>query len=288
MIDNVQITVAETVGVEKRAGYYEKSGALRDMVPNHMAELLSLVAMEPPVSFSAEHMRDKQVELLSSIRRIKPDEVGQYAVRGQYGPGKIAGKDVVGYRQDAGVDPNSITETYVALRVEIDNWRWSGTPFYIRTGKRLATATTEIVVTFRQPPARLFPKHTGEDQPPNQLVFNLQPKQAIELTFGVKAPGMSTVVEQGGMKFQFQSGPLGDHGKGYERLLHDVMIGDTVLFQRAEFVEQGWRMVQPLLDAWSAEKATDFPNYAAGSTGPAVADELLTIRGRSWHSLEDV
>lgn len=288
MIDNVQITAAETVGVEKRAGYYEKSGALRDMVPNHMAELLSLVAMEPPVSFSAEHMRDKQVELLASVRRLKPEDVPRYAVRGQYGPGAINGQSVVGYREDAGVDPNSATETYIAMQVEIDNWRWSGVPFYIRTGKRLTRATTEIVVTFRQPPARLFPKHALGAQPPNQLIFNLQPAQTIRLTFGVKAPGMDTVVEQGGMEFQFRGGPLGTHGKGYERLLRDVMLGDTVLFQRAEFVEQGWKMVQPLLDTWGATPPADFPNYAAGSTGPAAADELLSRNGHAWHSLEDV
>ena len=291
MIDNVQITAAETVGVEKRAGYYEKSGALRDMVPNHMAELLSLVAMEPPVSFSAEHMRDKQVELLASVRKIKPEEVKDYAVRGQYGAGKLGGEDRPAYRDEPGVAKASNTETYVAMRVEIDNWRWSGVPFYLRTGKRLACALTEIVVTFRQAPARLFPSTMGgEDigeQPPNKLIFNLQPKQAIVLLFGAKAPGMDTLVEQERMEMNFSTGPFGDHAKGYERLLRDVMLGNTILFQRAEFVEEGWRMVQPLLDAWGAEKAGDFPNYAAGSTGPAAADELLAVRGRAWHSLED-
>ncbi len=286
MIDNVQITVAETVGVEKRAGYYEQSGALRDMVPNHCAELLSLVAMEPPVSFSAEHMRDKQVELLQSVRKIKPEEVQEYAVRGQYGPGPVDGKQVPGYRQDQGVASDSATETYVAMRVEIDNWRWSGTPFYIRTGKRLACALTEIVVTFRQPPARLFPNDGSSEQAPNQLIFNLQPHPAIRLSFGAKAPGMDTVVTQESMSMNFAAGPFGEHAKGYERLLRDAMIGNTTLFQRAEFVEQGWRMVQPLLDAWSSNKPGDFPNYPAGSTGPRAADELLSVRGRCWHSLE--
>ena len=285
MIDNIQITAAETVGVEKRAGYYEKSGALRDMVPNHLAELLSLVAMEPPVSFSAEHMRDKQVELLSSVRRIKPEEVKDYAVRGQYGPGQIDGKDVPGYRQDQGVDPNSATETYVAMRVEVDNWRWAGTPFYLRTGKRLACALTEIVVTFRNPPALLFPKD-GASQPPNQLIFNLQPSPAIRLLFAAKAPGMDTVIEQDSMTMGFPSGPFGNHAKGYERLLRDAMLGNTILFQRAQFVEEGWRMVQPLLDAWGSSVPDDFPNYAAGCTGPEAADQLLAVRGRGWHSLE--
>ena len=287
MIDNIQITAAEVVGVEKRAGYYEKSGALRDMVPNHLAELLSLVAMEPPVSFSAEHMRDKQVEVLASVRKIKPEEVKDYAVRGQYGAGQCGGKEVAGYRQDQGVDPHSATETYVAMRVEVDNWRWSGTPFYLRTGKRLACALTEVVVTFRQPPALLFPVKEGDaTQPPNQLIFNLQPRQAIRLLFGAKAPGMDTVLEQDFMTMNFSAGPFGDHAKGYERLLRDAMLGNTILFQRAEFVEEGWRMVQPLLDAWGATEPEDFPNYAAGSTGPKAADDLLAVRGRAWHSLE--
>jgi glucose-6-phosphate 1-dehydrogenase len=286
LIDNVQITAAEIVGVEGRAGYYEKAGALRDMVPNHMAELLSLVAMEPPVSFSAEHMRNKQVELMESVRKYKPEEVDKYAVRGQYGAGSINGKAVPAYRYEPNVDKASITDTYVAMQVEIDNWRWSGVPFYIRTGKRLSCALTEIVVTFRQPPARLFPDQANSDQSPNQLIFNLQPKQGIELQFGTKAPGLNTVVDQNSMKFSFPAGPFGNHGKGYERLLHDVMIGNPILFQRAEFVEQGWKMVQPLLDAWEKPPREDFPNYAAGSNGPKAADDLLAAEGHCWHSLE--
>ncbi len=285
LIDNIQITAAETVGVEGRAGYYEKSGALRDMVPNHMAELLSLVAMEPPVSFSADHMRNKQVELLESLRRVTPEEVAGCAVRGQYGAGKAGGADLPGYRQEPGVDPQSATETYVAMRVEIDNWRWSGVPFYIRTGKRLSQALTEIVVTFRQPPARLFPNEEQSASTANQLLLNLQPKQSIALGFGSKAPGLKTIVEQGAMAFQFPAGPFQTHGKGYERLLHDVMLGDATLFQRAEFVEAGWRMVQPLLDAWQ-QPASDFPNYAAGSNGPQASDDLLSANGHAWHSLE--
>ena len=290
-IQNIQITAAETVGVELRAGYYEKSGALRDMVPNHMAEMLSLVAMEPPVSFSAEHMRNKQVELLESIHPVRPDEVAKYAVRGQYGSGTMKNSsnpgNVVGYREEPGVDPASNTETYVAMQVEIDNWRWAGVPFYLRTGKRLSRAVTEIVVTFRQPPARLFPDDRQAEQDPNRLFFNLQPEQGIKLAFGSKAPGLVTSVMHGSMDFQFPSGPFGKHGKGYERLLHDVMIGNPILFQRAEFVEQGWKMVQPLLDAWQKPPEDPFPNYAAGSTGPEAADKLLDASGCSWHTLEE-
>jgi glucose-6-phosphate 1-dehydrogenase len=292
LVDHVQITVAETVGVESRAAFYEKSGALRDMVPNHLAEVLSLIAMEPPVSLSAEHMRDKQVELLASVRQIKREEVAQFAVRGQYGAGQIAlggnqAKDVVGYQEEPGVSPDSGTETYVALQVEIDNWRWSGVPFYLRTGKRLCKALTEVVVTFRQPPARLFPDHDTTGQPPNRLFFNMQPKQSIELRFRAKTPGLKTEAEEAAMVFNFSGGPFADRAKGYERLLHDVMAGDSTLFQRAEFVELGWRMVQPLLDAWGETKAEDFPNYAAGSTGPQAADELLARQGHSWHSVEE-
>ncbi len=287
MIDHVQITAAETVGLEGRSAYYEKSGALRDMVPNHLAQVLSLVAMEPPVSFEAEYMRNKQIELLQSVRKLKPEDVAKYAVRGQYGPGTMDGTAVPGYRQEPGIDANSNTETYVAMEVEIDNWRWSGVPFYLRTGKRLSKATTEVVVTFRRPPASLFPQDGQPNQPPNRLLFNLQPKQSIELLFGAKKPGLDTVVEQGAMIFNFPAGPFGNHGKGYERLLHDVMAGNQTLFQRAEFVEEGWRMVQPLLDAWAQPPQDGFPNYAAGSNGPQAANDLLARQSHSWHSLED-
>jgi glucose-6-phosphate 1-dehydrogenase len=286
LIDNVQITAAETVGVERRAGYYETSGALRDMVPNHLAELLSLVAMEPPVSFSAEHMRAKQVELLASVHRITPEEVDRYAIRGQYAAGQMGGKPVAGYRDEPGVAAGSNTETYVAMQVEIDNWRWAGVPFYLRTGKRMTHALTEIVVTFRQPPARLFPNSGRSDHSPNQLVFNLQPEQQINLSFGARSPGMDTIVMQDQMSFQFAAGLFGNHGKGYERLLRDVMIGDATLFPSAAFVEQGWKLVQPLLDAWQQPPAGAFPNYAGGSAGPEAADTLLASNGHEWQSLE--
>lgn len=286
-VDNIQITAAETVGVEGRAGYYDKSGALRDMVPNHMAELLSLVAMEPPVSFSAEHMRAKQVELLESVCKMNEAEVAKYTVRGQYGAGTMKTGPVPGYRQEPNVNPESNTETYIAMQLAIDNWRWAGVPFYIRTGKRLSRAVTEIVITFRHPPARLFPCDGQSDQAPNQLFFNLQPEQGIRLFFGTKSPGIVTSVDQCSMDFSFPAGPFGKHGKGYERLLHDVMIGNPILFQRAEFVEQGWKMVQPLLDAWQKPPVERFPNYAAGSNGPKASDDLLAASGHAWHTLEE-
>ncbi len=287
IIDNVQISVTETVGLEQRAGYYEKSGALRDMVPNHLAEMLSLVAMEPPVSFSSLHMRDKQVELLSSIRHIQVMDVPKYVVRGQYGPGSINNIPVVGYRQESGADPSSNTETYVAMQLEIDNWRWSGVPFYLRTGKRLSKAVTEVVITFRQPPARLFQGDNDNEQGYNRLIFNLKPDQGIRLSFNAKAPGLKTSFHPGSMEFQLPIGPFGNHAQGYERLLHDAMTGESILFQRADFVEAGWQMVQPILDSWSEIPDTTFPNYTAGSHGPDAADRMLAANGHEWHSLEN-
>jgi glucose-6-phosphate 1-dehydrogenase len=286
-IDFVEITAAETVGVELRASYYEASGALRDMVPNHLAQLLSLIAMEPPVSFNADHMRSKQVELLQSIQHIQPEQVADFAVRGQYTAGTVLGKDVPGYRSEPNVDPSSTTETYVAMRVLIDNWRWSGVPFYLRTGKRLAKAYTQVVVTFRQPPASLFPNAEESVQAPNRMIFRMQPDQGIHVGFGSKAPGLKTMVEQGFLDYCFPNGPFGTHAKGYERLLHDCMLGNQTLFQRADMVEAGWQMVQPLLDAWSSASSTDsLQFYAAGSPGPEAAQRLLEQHGHAWTSME--
>lgn len=284
-IDNVQITAAETVGVEGRAGYYEKSGALRDMVPNHLAEMLSLVAMEAPVSFSATHMREKQTDVLQSIKQIGPADVSKFAVRGQYGGGTIDGKEVAAYRSEPGVNPDSLVETYVAMQVSLDNWRWAGVPFYLRTGKHLARAATEIMVTFKKPPAALFPAKNGDPEPPNQLLFKLGPEQGIYLRFRSKASGLKTAVQEGALDYVLPKGPFGDHGKGYERLLHDVMLGDGTLFQAADFIEAGWQMVQPLLDAWSEPPEDPFPNYASGSMGPKAADDLLAVSGNRWHPL---
>lgn len=285
-IDNVQITIAETVGVEKRAAYYDSAGALRDMVPNHMAELLSLIAMEPPISFSASHLRAKQVELLSSMRKIGPEDVPHFGVRGQYAKGQLGGVEVPGYRDEPNVKPGSNTETYVALKVAIDNWRWSGVPFFVRTGKRLAKASTEIVVTFRRPPARLFPNAKKSDHSRDTLVFNLQPTQEIRFNFAAKAPGLRTEVNRECMGFQFPPGPFGNKGKGYERLLHDVMMGEPILFPSAEFVDEGWRWVQPFLDAWQNTSAAEISSYPAGSVGPKSADELLAASRHKWHTLE--
>ncbi|HEY6454313.1 MAG TPA: glucose-6-phosphate dehydrogenase [Steroidobacteraceae bacterium] len=285
LIDSVQITASETVGVEQRAQFYERSGALRDMVPNHLMELLSLIAMEPPVSFSVEHMRAKQVELLQCVRQIRPRDVGRFAVRGQYSAGKVGRKPVPAYRREAGVSRRSTTETYVALRVEIDNWRWSGVPFFLRTGKRLAKSVTEIAVQFRPAPARLFPNIASGAAAPNAIVFEMKPAQGIHIDFCARAPGLENRLMSGDMAFEFPAGPFGSHAKGYERPLRDAMLGDPILFPGTTLIEQGWKLVQPLLDAWSGQKRADVPRYAAGSQGPREAERLLAQSGHSWRAL---
>ena len=226
LIDSVQITASETVGVEGRADFYEHSGALRDMVPNHLMELLSHIAMEPPVSFSVGHMREKQLELLDSVRRIRPRDVNRSAVRGQYTGGKVGRKSVPAYRREQGVNPRSQTETYVALKLEIDNWRWSGVPFFLRTGKSLARSVTEIAVQFRPAPGRLFPNVASASTPVNQIIFEMKPRQGIHLTFGARAPGLENQVMPGDMAFEFPPGPFGGNAKGYERPLRDAMLGN--------------------------------------------------------------
>ncbi len=281
-IDHVQITVAETVGVEHRGGFYEVTGALRDMVPNHIMALVSLTAMEPPISFDSEPLRDEKTKVLRAIRPLKPGDVANWAVRGQYGPGTLEGKPVPGYRAEPQVDPKSGIETYVAMKLAIDNWRWSGVPFYLRTGKRMAKRLTEIAIKFKAPPLLLF-RQTGVKQlEQNELVLHIQPNEGISLNFSAKIPG--PVVKLGAVDMSFK---YADHfgsapSTGYETLLLDCMIGDPALFQRADTVDAGWRVVDPILEAWKASPATDFPNYAAGSWGPPAADELLKHNGRKW------
>ena len=283
-VDHIQITAAETVGVEHRGGYYETAGALRDMVPNHLAQLVSLMAMEPPISFDADNMRSKQAEVMHAVQPMRVENVDRLAVRGQYGAGQIDGHDVPAYRNEPDVAADSCTETYAAMKVMIDNWRWADVPFYLRTGKRLAKALTEVVVTFRRTPFMLFRDTPVESLESNELILRIQPDQGVSLRFGVKAPGPVTTVEQAIMEFDFSV--TSAHRTGYERLLHDCMLGDQTLFQRADMVEAGWRMVQPVLDAWQGCKAAGFPNYAAGSEGPEAADDLLARDGRRWKLLQ--
>jgi glucose-6-phosphate 1-dehydrogenase len=280
-VDHVQIMVAETVGVEDRGNYYERSGVLRDMVQNHMFQLLNLVAMEPPTSFQADAVRDEKVKVLKAIRSMKPEEVLKRTVRGQYGPGDIGGQPVAGYRSEPKVAPDSSTETYAAVALQVENWRWAGVPFYLRSGKRLGRRDTEVMIQFRRPPLLLFDQR--EDQiDPNRLVLHIQPDEGIEIQMKAKHPGPS--MELNTVKLQFSYKEFGETSAatGYERLLYDSMIGDSTLFHRADMVEEAWRIATPILDVWASVTPRDFPNYAAGSWGPAAADALIQHDGRSW------
>ncbi|MBV9758879.1 MAG: glucose-6-phosphate dehydrogenase [Alphaproteobacteria bacterium] len=285
-IEYVQITAAETVGVEGRGGFYEHAGALRDMVPNHMFQLLTVTAMEPPYSFDAEAVRDEKAKVLHAVHGLEGDGALHYAVRGQYGAGTVLGKPANAYRAEPHVDPNSRTETYVALRLMIDNWRWAGVPFYVRTGKHLQTRRTEIVVNFRRPPFRLFRDTPTEELATNQMVLHIQPDDGISLHFNAKVPGPHMDARDVRMDFRYKDYFSEIPSTGYEILLYDCMVGDATLFQRADFVEAGWRVVQPLLDAWQNTAPASFPNYASGSEGPAAAAELLQRDGHSWRSFD--
>jgi glucose-6-phosphate 1-dehydrogenase len=289
-VDHVQITAAETVGVEHRGGFYETAGALRDMVPNHLFQLMTMTAMEPPISFDADEVRNKQAEVLHAIQPLAPEDVLTNMVRGQYGEGYIDGGHVVGYRQEPDVSPDSNTETFVALKLQIDNWRWAGVPFYLRTGKRLAKRTTEIVIQFRRTPFVLFRNTAVKNLETNRLVIHIQPEEGISLSFGAKVPGSVMRLGLVNMDFDYKSYFGAEHGTGYERLLRDCIAGDATLFQRADMVEAGWSVIQPIIDVWHALPARGFPNYAAGSWGPVEAEELLERDGRSWRRIgeEDI
>jgi len=284
-IDHVQITAGEELGVERRGGYYEHAGALRDMVPNHVMQLISLTAMEPPVSFQADAVRDEQAKVLHAVTAMTPEDVLARAVRGQYGAGVSGTEHVPGYRTEPMVDPNSNTETFVALKLSIDNWRWADVPFYIRTGKRLPSRVTEIAIQFRRAPFVLFRDTPVEKLTPNLLVMHIQPDEGISLRFGAKVPGPQVRVGSVNMDFHYADYFGTQPSTGYERLLYDCMIGDATLFQRADMVEAGWSVVQPILDVWKALPARNFPNYPAGTWGPKEADDLLKKDNRHWRDL---
>jgi glucose-6-phosphate 1-dehydrogenase len=281
-VDHVQVTVAEQLGVEMRGGYYDHAGALRDMVPNHILQLITLTAMEPPISFEAEEVHDEQTKVLRAIQPLSPEKVLDHAVRGQYGEGIIEGKRVPAYRSEPNVAPDSRTPTYVAMGFQIDNWRWAGVPFYLRTGKRMAARVTQVVIRFRRPPFVLFRNTSVNNIAPNELVINIQPNEGISLSFEAKVPGPVVKLGAVNMNFEYSDYFGTTPSTGYETLLYDCMMGDSTLFQRADMVEAGWAVVQPLLDVWNALPPRDFPNYAAGSWGPAAADDLLKRDGREW------
>jgi glucose-6-phosphate 1-dehydrogenase len=281
-VDHVQITVAETLGVEARGGYYDGAGALRDMVPNHIFQLISLVAMECPISFEANAVRDEQSKVLRAVAPLTQEDVLTRTVRGQYGAGVAGKKTLVDYKKEPQVRPDSSTETYVAMRMEFENWRWKDVPFYLRVGKALKRRVTEIVVQFKRPPFALFRGTAVEKLSPNRLVINVQPDEGIQLHFGAKIPGAVMKIGTVDMKFQYRDHFGSEPATGYERLLYDAVLGDPTLFQRADMVEAGWSIVQPMLDVWQALPARNFPNYAAGTFGPKEADQLLERDGRRW------
>jgi glucose-6-phosphate 1-dehydrogenase len=285
-IDHIQISVAETVGVEQRGGYYDQAGALRDMVPNHIMQLISLTTMEPPVSFRADAVRDEQAKILHAIQPLSSEEVLSKTVRGQYGPGTVSAERVPGYREEDGVPPDSRTETFVAMKLLIDNWRWADVPFYLRTGKRLAGRSTTVVIQFRRAPFVLFRDTPVDNLMPNQLVLHIQPEEGISLRFAAKVPGPAMRLGAVDMNFEYADYFGTQPSTGYERLLHDCMIGDATLFQRADMVEAGWCVVSPLLDVWRALPPRNFPNYAAGTWGPRDAEDLLEREGRHWRNFE--
>jgi glucose-6-phosphate 1-dehydrogenase len=282
-IANVQITAAEDIGIESRAGYYDNAGALRDLVENHMMQLLTLLCMEPPVTFSADDVRDEKVKVLHAIRAPRPEEVEAMSVRAQYGPGVSGGEPVVGYLAEDGVPADSHTETYAALRLEVDNWRWAGVPFYLRTGKRLARKITEIAVTLRPVPHLAFEQEGSLGVRPNQLVMTIQPNEGVSLSLGAKIPGTRMRIRPVNMEFLYGTAFLSQSPEAYERLILDAMRGEATLFTRNDEVEAQWRICDPIVSAWAA-RAVRLPQYAAGSQGPQEANELL-LEGHQWRAI---
>ena len=283
-IDNVQITAAEDIGIGGRAGYYEGAGALRDLVQNHMLQLLALLTMEPPASFEANRLRDEKLKVLEAIVPPTVEQVPEMAVRAQYGPGMSAGSAVPGYREEEGVDPDSRTETYAALKLRISNWRWAGVPFYLRTGKRLARKVTELAVTLKPVPHLAFRSQGSVGVQPNQIILTVQPDEGVSVSLGAKIPGPTMRIRPVNMEFRYGTAFVSESPEAYERLILDAMRGDATLFTRNDEIEALWGIVDPILTAWHADKTSEIPQYPAGSSGPAEADALLE-GSRQWRRL---
>jgi len=284
-VDYVEITAAETVGVENRATFYEETGALRDMVANHLLQLLAITAMEPPIALDADAVREQKVQVFRSIHPMTRDEVARRTVRGQYGPGKIDGQPVPGYRQEPGVSPSSSTETFVAIEFHVDNWRWAGVPFYVRTGKRLPRQLTEVRVHFKRTPQALFARTPDEQVEPNLVVISIQPEEGIALQFGAKKPGGHMQVVPVLANFCYRTAFTGDTPVAYQTLLLDAMRGDPTLFTRGDEIEAEWSIITPIEEAWAQLSPPEFPNYAAGSEGPRAANELISEEVRGWRTI---
>jgi glucose-6-phosphate 1-dehydrogenase len=281
-VDHVQITAAETVGVENRGGYYDRAGVVRDMFQNHLLQLLCLTAMEPPVGFSADAVRDEKIKLLRAVRPLTRADVATNAVRGQYGRGEIDGKEVPGYREEPGVPKDSNTETYGAMKLLIDNWRWESVPFYLRSGKRLAKRVTEVAIQFNRPPMLMFQACGVDEISPNVLVIRIQPDEGISLTFGVKPPGPDICVSPLNLEFNYAHAFRNGSPEAYETLLEDCIEGDSTLFTRHDWIELAWYLMDPVIRTWSETPPKNFPNYAAGTWGPKEADDALQRDGRRW------
>jgi glucose-6-phosphate 1-dehydrogenase len=283
-IEHVQITAAESIGVEGRGAYYQEAGALRDMIQNHLLQVMATISMEPSATFSSDAVRDERAKLLRSVRILKPEEVPDNAVAGQYGPGRVGGQQVVGFRQETGVNPESTTNTYAAVTFLVENWRWAGVPFYIRTGKYLPKRVTEIAIHFRSAPLSVFRSSEAPGETvPNLLILRIQPEEGISLKFVSKRPGAGMTLRPVSMDFNYGASFGERSPSAYETLLLDAIIGDATLYTRQDMVEASWRAVQPILDCWNAQKF-DFPNYAAGTWGPAAADAMLARRGHVWRT----
>jgi glucose-6-phosphate 1-dehydrogenase len=284
-IEHVQISVTEQLGVGDRTGYYDGSGALRDMIQNHLLQLLCIVAMEPPVNFTAEEVRDRKVDVLRAMRRFTPETVRDSAVRGQYGPGWIEGQQVPGYREEKDANPQSNTETFAAVKFFVDNWRWQGVPFYLRTGKRLHRSASIITIQFKDVPHFIFPAEMADTMSKNRLVISIQPEMSIRLQVQAKRPGVDMVLNTVDMVFDYKGTYVSEAPEAYETLLLDVMLGDQTLFMRADQVEEAWDLVMPILTSWQTRVSQNFPNYSADSWGPEVAEALVAKDGFHWFTI---
>ena len=281
-IDHVAITVAETLGVEHRAGYYEHAGALRDMVQNHLMQILCLIAMEPPVAYDTDDIRGKKMDVLHALRPIHKDTVHEHAARGQYAAGWINSTNTVAYREEPGIAARSNVETFAAVKLFVDNWRWQGVPFYLRTGKRMAAEVSEVSIRFRDVPHRAFPNNAGLDTQPVRLVIQMNPTEGIVLKFMAKEPGAHWRLRPVDMRFSYGEAFQTPSPAAYETLIHEIILGDATLFMRADQVEAAWQLLQPILEVWEENPAPDFPNYSAGTWGPEAAEALIARDGRNW------
>ena len=284
-IEHIQITASETVGVEDRGGYFDTAGTLKDMIQNHVLQLLCFVAMEPPVSFTADEIRNRKVDVLRAIRRYEGKEVFEHSARGQYGPGWVKGKEVAGYREENKVDPKSNTDTYAAVKFYVDNWRWQGVPIYVRSGKRMPEKMSLITVQFRSVPHQVFPTQVAEHLQPNRISISISPETGIKLRFQAKRVGLDMRLSPADLVFQYDNDQHEEVPEAYETLLHDVMMGDATLFMRSDEVEAAWSVVMPIVEAWQNHPSANFPNYQADSWGPEAAERLIAADGFHWITL---